>query len=143
MARRRKEKSELTPEQKREARRRKRQLRKQMAIESGVMPSQPNALEHEKNAHDEDQFWLGIRGRLRAEKVLNTWGVRPYWLSVRQNGTIPPLTGCFPCAMFNKNGRHYFGFLFRDHRDRTFARWRYTLGARKELTGPGQYPLIR
>ena len=76
--------------------------------------------------------------KMTALKILNDHGERPYWVSIPKDGA-EPVAGFFPCSSFVADGRVYYGFLLREHRDAVFERWDH---ARKELTS-GNRPLTR
>lgn len=71
-----------------------------------------------------------------AWKICNEHRVMPYWLSIEFDGGNPPTAGYYPCHHYRskKNGRYYYGFLFRQCRDTVFKKWRDEYDARKELT---------
>jgi len=87
----------------------------------------------------DDLTWV-IKSKLKmtALKILNDDGSRPYWLSIPRNGP-EPVAGYYPCSVFTAEGRVYYGFMFREHRDQLHERWDH---ARKELTS-GNRPLTR
>lgn len=95
----------------------------------------------EKTDAEDQQFWLGLRARAAAMKVINDMRQRPYWLSTSKDSGTPRPSGYFPCVMLSRDGRWYYGFLFREHRDKCFKNWRVELDARKELTGGKDLPL--
>lgn len=65
-------------------------------------------------------------------KIINDHRERPYWMSIPQRlGLV--IADYFPCSTFTRDGRTYYGFLFRIHRDRFFEKMR-PKGARKEIT---------
>lgn len=128
MARARKPRVVLTAEQKKKQRQLRRELRKQAAIDN---PSVAVAMRPDRTPHQENQFWLSTKDRMAAMKIINDHRERPYWLSIPRGTGTPPVAGYFPCSMFSRGGRWYYGFLFREHRDRAFKQWAY---ARKELT---------
>lgn len=68
--------------------------------------------------------------RMAANRILNDSGDRPYWLSIPKEG-VEPVAGFLPCNTFTSDGRVYYGFAFREHRDILCDRWD---NARKELT---------
>jgi hypothetical protein len=142
MARRRRE-TKLTPEQKKQARKIKRELRKANAAETGLAQTRKPDVP-EKTPHVVEQHWMWIRERMRANEILNRSHVRPYWLSIPEGmgGRDGPIAPFYPCGSFVRGGRRYYGFSFRDHRNRCFTAWRHTYQARKEMTGPGQIPLF-
>lgn len=135
-----KPKSLLSPSQKKEARRIKSRLRREARKsgstpgEVGIDPTRPAVMV--RTLHQEDQFWAQTKARSVAMKVLNNHRHRPYWLSIPHAGHNPPVAGYFPCSMFQSQGRWYFGFLFREHRDDLHKKWS---GARKELTNVGSH----
>jgi hypothetical protein len=71
-----------------------------------------------------------------AWKIVNLYSTRdlPYWLSIDGEMSNPPTSGYYPCHMYRKNGRYYYGFLFRQCRDAVFEKWQHEYAARKELT---------
>jgi hypothetical protein len=73
-----------------------------------------------------------------AWRIVNLYGTHqlPYWLSIDFDGGNPPTSGYFPCHMYRgkKDGRFYYGFLFRQCRDAVFEKWQHEHDARKELT---------
>lgn len=140
MARRR-SKTTLTPEQKKQARKIRRELKKAQAAESGLVVRSPDL--PQRSPHDDAQFWMGITARNKANHILNRGHVRPYWLSIKVNGGLAPVAGFYPCTHFKRDDRYYFGFAFREHRDACWKGWSKIHGARKEFTGPGQIPLFR
>jgi hypothetical protein len=81
----------------------------------------------------DDYLWIR-RGLAKgyANKILNDYKERPYWLSIpHELHDQIPAPHLFPSSHFRTEGRVYFGFLFREHRDIFFA----TLeDARKETT---------
>jgi len=79
----------------------------------------------------DDLSWV-IKSKLKmiAVKILNDSGERPYWLSIPKDGP-EPVSGYYPCSSFVADGRVFYGFLIREHRDSLFERWDH---ARKEYT---------
>lgn len=69
-----------------------------------------------------------------AWKIVNSHKIMPYWLSIEVDTGNPPVSGFYPCHMYMKNGRYYYGFLFRQCRDAVFEKWQHEYAARKELT---------
>ncbi len=69
---------------------------------------------------------------MAAMQILNDYRDRPYVLSISKEDGPEPVSGYYPCSMVTKNGRIYYLFLFREHRDATCANWP---DARKEFTG--------
>lgn len=133
-------KTELTPEQRRMARKLKRQARKDAALNGMGAKVEDHA---PKSPFEVDQFWGRTRGRMVAIKLVNQNRERPYWLSIKRETSNPPAIGFYPCTMFERRGRWYFGFLLREHRDRLYDLWRPSNAtARKELTGSGWAPLM-
>lgn len=69
----------------------------------------------------------------KAMALINKHKERPFWLSIPWevgDGNIP-ISGYLPCSMFRTKKRAYYGFLFREHRDKAM----FLLDdARKELT---------
>lgn len=125
---------ELSPERKKELRRvknRERRQQRKAQAHSAVTQSQ--------TPHDDQQLWSGINARANAMRVLNPIKARPYWLSIPHVPGNPPVAGYFPCTSFYKEGRWYYGFLFRVHREKLVKKWRY---ARREWTGGVASPLI-
>lgn len=139
MARRRK--TILTAEQKKQARKIRRELKKANVEATGTSTTAGSSTNEIKTPEQDDQFWKGVTARMKAERVLNDHRNRPYWLSIPINGT-PPVSGFFPCTHFTRGGRVYYGFLFREHRDRVHKGWSTVHRARKELTGSGQIPIF-
>lgn len=92
--------------------------------------------DHQKE-HD---YWDWLNSRHKALQVLNRHPERPYWASIRDPGGSPPVANYYPCTMFRKSGRIYYGFLSRDHREKLIYQFRYH-GARRELTGEDNGPL--
>lgn len=80
----------------------------------------------------DDYLWIRrTLAKSYAEKVLNDYRQRPYWLSIPMDRGVGPVPNFYPCTTFRVEGRMYYGFLFREHRDMFFA----TLeDARKEYT---------
>lgn len=84
-----------------------------------------------------DLTWL-IRDGVRAAamKVLNatarSWF--PYWLSIAKNRKPEGSADFYPAKSFERDGRIYYGFMFREHRDQQVLLW---AAARKELTPDG------
>lgn len=121
----------MTSAQKKEQRRIRREARKS-AVASGDIEVVRSRAPVERSAHQEAQFWAMIRDRMAAAKILNDHRERPWWLSVPGTGSSPPyISGYFPCSMFRRGSRWYYGFLFKEHRDAMFKK---TKGARKEVT---------
>lgn len=75
------------------------------------------------NAPD-DLSWL-LRGSVRnaAMKIINSDQSRPYVLSIPHDGGVEPVAGYYPCSMMRRNGRIYYAFLFREHRDAVCDQW--------------------
>jgi len=73
----------------------------------------------------DDYLW--IRKELAlvyANKIIRSHGERPWWLSIKydKDDGPPPLSNFYPCSTFRtSNGRMYYGFLFREHRDLFFV----------------------
>lgn len=72
----------------------------------------------------DDYAWIR-RGLLvsYANKIINEHRQRPYWLSITydKDDGAPPVSNFYPCATFRSDeGRIYYGFLFREHRDLFF-----------------------
>ncbi len=89
--------------------------------------------------HDAD-YWNWLNSKFKAAQILNDIKERPYWASIEYNGN-PPVSGYFPCTMFRKADRVYYGFLIRSHRD-GFVDACYRDDSRKEYTGAdGRSPL--
>lgn len=70
-----------------------------------------------------------------ATKILNDNRERPYWLSIRHGPEdgVEPVAHVYPCSYFRTKSRVYYGFMFREHRDMIFTKWREDKRARKEL----------
>lgn len=81
-----------------------------------------------------DTSWLHEDLTLaKASAILNKYKERPFWLSIPWelgDGSIP-IAGYLPCSMFRTRERAYYGFLFREHRDKAIL---LLDDARKELT---------
>lgn len=87
-----------------------------------------------------DNYWHWLNSRHKAAEILNNTPERPYWASIEYNGN-PPVSEYFPCTMYRRSDRWYYGFLERSHRD-GFVAARYRDDARKEYTGAdGRTPL--
>lgn len=132
----------LTPDQKKQARKIKRELRKANAAEGGLVRARPSDVP-ERTPHEDRQFWLGTTARMKANTILNSAHVRPYWLSIPETagGAGGPISPYYPCTQFTRFGRRYYGFSFREHREKCWSIWSVHR-ARKELTGIGQTPLF-
>lgn len=68
-----------------------------------------------------------------ANKILNDYRDRPYWLSIphgKGDGN-PPTVPYYPCGGFRTADRVYYGFLFREHRELSMG---LLTDARRELT---------
>lgn len=108
----------------------------------------PRRLKRERNTadavsappqHDAD-YWNWLNSKHRAAQVLNSTPERPYWASIEYSGN-PPVADYYPCTMFRKADRVYYGFLIRSHREE-FVSARYRDDARREYTGgDGKSPL--
>lgn len=136
MPRSRKPRVKLTPEQKKQ----QRKIRAALRAESGVAPGRKKgdasdrpAQLIERTPQHEEQFWAGLRDRMAAMKILNDHRERPYWMSLPSRSGGNPVTEYFPCSSFTRDGRAYYGFLFREHRDKFYEKMR-PRGSRKELT---------
>ncbi len=131
---RRSKKTELSPDAKRLARQKRAQERRE-ARKSGMTTDHvaTKSTRPERTPHQEEQFWARTRDHLAAAKILNDHRERPWWLSIIAESGTPPISGYYPCSMVLRGGRWYYGFLFREHRDRTFKKWG-ALGAKKEIT---------
>lgn len=86
-------------------------------------------------------YWDWLNSRHRAAKILDACPERPYWAFIRDVGGTPPVAGYYPCTMFRKSGRIFYGFLIRDHRERFVKKFR-DLHARRILTGDNNGPLL-
>lgn len=83
----------------------------------------------------DDYEWLRCSGaKSYAQKILNDCRDRPYWLSIPRSRIerTEPVAHYYPCGLFRTEERVYYSFLFREHRDLTFNRWREEFCARKE-----------
>jgi hypothetical protein len=79
-----------------------------------------------KDVAIDDSLWLKrSRAHFDAMKILNNHTERPYWMSIPhgQYDGVEPVAGFFPCSTFRTAERVYYGFLFREHRDRLFELW--------------------
>lgn len=81
-----------------------------------------------------DMSWL-IRDMTvaRAHRVISGEKHRPYWLSIphEMGDGNPPVTNFYPVTTFRTKERAYYGFLFREHREKSL----FLLDdARRELT---------
>ena len=91
---------------------------------------------HQSNA-PEDLTWLKRDAmRSAAMRVINftarTW--TPYWLSIAKKHKPEGSADFWPAKSFERDGRIYYGFLLREHRDQQCLLWPK---ARKELTSGG------
>lgn len=68
-----------------------------------------------------------------AKKFMDREKSRPFWLSIpfAQGDGNPPVSGFYPCTMFRTRERCYYGFLFRDHREKFYL---HLDRPRRELT---------
>lgn len=143
MPRSRKPRVQLTPEQKRLRRQQRAQLRKERQASAEARSGQVKSKHEEEGRGRTDdlpvpgenrseQFWVRTKDRMAAMKILNDHRERPYWMSMPAVGSAP-IAHMFPCNLFTRDGRWYYGFLFRFHRDKFFREMR-SRGARKELT---------
>lgn len=83
--------------------------------------------------NEEVRYWGWLNTRAMATRILNNYRERPYWASIAGSRTSnPPLVEFFPVTIVWQEGRFYFGFLVREHRDLFCLN---TRGARRELTG--------
>lgn len=88
----------------------------------------------------EASYWNWLNTKHRAMQILNNCIERPYWASIEYAGN-PPVANSYPCTMFRKEGRVYYGFLIRSHRE-DFVGEFYREGAQREYTGSdGRTPL--
>ncbi len=79
-----------------------------------------------------DRTWLTrSSAKMAAMQVLNDYRERPYILSIPEGDGPEPISGFYPCSMAKRDGRVYYFFLFREHRDATCAKWP---DARKEYS---------
>lgn len=129
MARRdREKKTPLTAEQKKLARRARAEARKLKA--SGGSPStvqepreRRSRTPAEKTEQDEENFRLWMKSRTIAAKIMNDERARPYIASILwSQGRSPPVVGYFPVSYHWREGRYYFHFLMREHRDGFYRR---------------------
>lgn len=79
----------------------------------------------------DDYEWIrNASAKAYANKIMNSYRERPYWLSIPRNGS-PPTAHLFPCNILMTEKRVYYGFLFREHREMIIAKWP---NARREFT---------
>lgn len=96
---------------------------------TGVVPPQQEA-----------DYWNWLNSKHRAAALLNAHPERPWWASVEYEGYVP-VANYYPCTMFRRGERLYYGFLIRDHRE-AFVSENYKLDIRREYTGAdGRSPL--
>jgi len=89
--------------------------------------------EYKPDHQQEAGYWNWLNSRHKAAAILNADRRRPYWASIEYDGSIP-VSNYYPCTMFRKSDRLYYGFLIRDHRE-SFINDCYKLNARREYTG--------
>lgn len=116
----------------------RREERKRRRAEGGDNPSprrkRDEPSDYSKPMIKDDYAWVRS-GLIKsfADRVLNHFKERPYWLSISHalgDGNIP-LVQYYPCTTFRTKDRTYYGFLFREHRDLSIG---LLNDARKELT---------
>lgn len=75
--------------------------------------------------------WLiRIGMKMEATKVLS--GLRPcFWMSIPRSAGVITQAGFYPCHIFERDERLWYGFCFLEHRNAFFDRME---GARKEYT---------
>lgn len=88
----------------------------------------------------EANYWGWLNSKHRARQIIDEIKDRPYWLSIEYDGSIP-VSGVYPCKMFRHGDRVYYGFLYREHREKVFDNF-YKLNPYKELTGDNNGPLL-
>lgn len=86
----------------------------------------------------DDYEWLRRSGaKMYAAKVMNDHRERPYWLVIdrrtyeRAGLRIDPVAHFYPCSYTVRGNKAFYGFLFREHRDLTWEKWREVHHARK------------
>ena len=115
-------------------RREERKARRKEAGDSGRRESRKTPVA--QSLHDpKDIGWLMMNSiRAAANKIMNESyrSPAPYWLSMPDQPNPPP-TDYYPCRSHKQDGRIWYGFLFREHRDEQLIRWN-NRKFRKELT---------
>lgn len=116
-------------------RRQARKARKEAAGGDDEPRAKSVAPDYAKPMIKDDYLWIRQSLALAyANRIINDHRERPWWLSIRydKDDGPPPLSNFYPCSTFRMpNGRMYYGFLFREHRDIFFATLKQ---ARKETT---------
>jgi len=90
--------------------------------------------QREESSAPLDSSWLqDIMTVGQAQKIIDKERARPYWLSIpfEVGDGNPPVAGVTPCTMFRTRERVYYGFLFRQHRERVMVAFD---NAQRELT---------
>jgi hypothetical protein len=125
----------------------RREERKKRRAEGGTSQKEPkqtfNGIETSHPQMVRDNFdWIKRSMAVGyAWKIVNSDRERPYWLSIKFEGGNPPVSHFYPCNIFRRGNRYYYGFLFQHCRDETFKKWRKEYGAKKHFTGPDDRPL--